>query len=96
MKAGDISPLVGMTTGEGLTGELMARGAGGLAPMMIARQAQKRRRKDEKSERPSPLAVARAAGMREGGETSKAKKKSSSKPRGCGCAKKGMRKAKMY
>ena len=95
MKAGDISPLAGMLTGEGLTGELMAKGAGGLAPMMIARQAQRRREDDEerkKGRRDQPAAAAKAVGMKVGGKVGK----STSKPRGCGCARKGVRKAKMY
>ena len=95
MKAGDISPLAGMLTGEGLTGELMAKGVGGLAPMMIARQAQRRREGDEerkKGRRGQPIAATRAAGMKAGGKV----KKTTNKPRGCGCARKGTRKAKMY
>lgn len=94
MKPGDISPLAGLVTGEGVIGELMAKGVGGVVPMMIARQAQKRRKKDEKPERTSPMAVTRAAGMKAGGKVKGYAK--GGKVRGCGIAKKGVRKAKMY
>ena len=38
-KLGDISPVVGMVTGEGMTGNLIRQGVGGVLPQMIAKDA---------------------------------------------------------
>ena len=38
-KLGDISPVVGMVTGEGMTGNLIRQGVGGILPQMIAKDA---------------------------------------------------------
>jgi hypothetical protein len=38
-KLGDISPVAGMVTGEGMTGDLMRQGFGGFLPQMIAKDA---------------------------------------------------------
>ena len=38
-KLGDVSPVVGMFTGEGMTGNLIRQGVGGILPSMIARDA---------------------------------------------------------
>jgi len=39
LKFGDVSPLAGMVTGEGMTGDLIRQGVGGLLPQMIAKDA---------------------------------------------------------
>ena len=39
LKFGDISPLAGMVTGEGMTGNLIRQGVGGVLPQMIAKDA---------------------------------------------------------
>ena len=39
LKFGDISPVAGMLTGEGMTGNLIRQGVGGVLPSMIARDA---------------------------------------------------------
>ena len=100
MKLGDISPAAGIATGEGLMGDLASKGVLGALPYMLTKDKRKALEEEKEKEKQRQNAMgnkpARAVGMREGGETSKAKKKSSSKPRGCGCAKKGVRKAKMY
>jgi len=39
LKFGDISPVAGMVTGEGMTGNLIRQGVGGFLPQMIAKDA---------------------------------------------------------
>lgn len=95
MKLGDVSPAVGIATGEGMMGELASKGLMGALPYAMTKDKRKAMEEEEEKQRQKGMKrmSANAAGMREGG---KVKKKSSGKPRGCGCAKKGMRKAKMY
>jgi hypothetical protein len=93
MKLGDISPLAGMLTGQGLTGKLMAKGFGGILPAAIARNAQKDREREE--EEAAEIAAAEAAegrstqGMKKGGKVS------SASSRADGCAQRGKTKGRM-
>ena len=81
IKAGDVSPLAGMMTGEGLTGDLMRQGLGGAIPSAIARDAYAEK-EDEKRRK-------QAAGMKKGGKVS------SASSRADGCATKGKTRGKM-
>jgi hypothetical protein len=81
IKAGDVSPLAGMMTGEGLTGDLMRQGLGGAIPTAIARDAYAEK-EDEKRRK-------QAAGMKKGGKVS------SASSRADGCATKGKTRGKM-
>jgi len=81
IKAGDVSPLAGMMTGEGLTGDLMRQGLGGAIPSAIARDAYAEK-EDEKRRK-------QAAGMKKGGKVS------SASSRADGCAVKGKTRGKM-
>jgi hypothetical protein len=85
-KLGDISPVVGMATGEGITGNLIRQGVGGVLPMMIARNAYDSK-KDEENKRLESEAKAKAAAeaakdeetsvktMKKGGKVSSASKR---------------------
>ena len=64
-KLGDVSPLAGMVTGEGLTGELMRKGLVGVVPQAIARDAYSGKEEEEKRKK-------QAAGMKKGGKVSSA------------------------
>ena len=86
MKFGDISPLAGIATGEGLMGELAAKGGLGLLPAAIARNAQE----DEENKKransvPSPT------GMKKGGKV----KASSASKRADGIAQRGKTRGRM-
>jgi len=80
-KLGDISPMAGMVTGEGLTGELMRKGLVGVVPQAIAKDAYAEK-EDEKRRK-------QAAGMKKGGKVS------SASSRADGCATKGKTRGKM-
>ena len=83
-KLGDVSPMAGMVTGEGLTGELMRKGLVGVVPQAIARDAysgkEEEKRKKEASGTP----------MKKGGKVS------SASSRADGCCTKGKTRGKMY
>jgi hypothetical protein len=79
MKFGDISPLAGIATGEGMIGKLAAKGGLGLLPAAIARNAQD---DDEKKRQAGGMASA-GTPMKKGGKVSSASK------RGDGIATKG-------
>ena len=74
MKLGDISPLAGIATGEGMIGKLAGKGGLGLLPAAIARNAQ-----EDEEERKRRA----AGGMKKGGKVS------SASSRGDGIATKG-------
>jgi hypothetical protein len=80
LKLGDVSPLAGMVTGEGLTADLMAKGIGGIIPAAITRDARKSREEEEKQKQ----AGGPPQGYAKGG-----------KVKGCGCAKRGVKKCKL-
>jgi hypothetical protein len=61
MKLGDISPLAGIATGEGMIGKLAGKGGLGLLPAAIARSAQ-----EDEEERKKKA----AGGMKKGGTVS--------------------------
>ena len=84
MKLGDVSMLAGAVTGEGRTADLMADGTMGALPRAFMKDA--RRRKDKANQ-------ANEVGMKKGGKVKKYAK--GGKVRGCGIAKRGVRKAKM-
>lgn len=85
LKLGDVSPMAGMMTGKGMLGEAMANGLGGAIPYFVAKDAQKDRERDE----------AMAAEEEAKRQAPKAFKKGGS-VRGAGCAKRGVKKAKVY
>jgi hypothetical protein len=60
MKLGDISPVAGIATGEGMIGKLAGKGGLGLLPAAIARNAQ-----EDEEERKRRA----AGGMKKGGMT---------------------------
>lgn len=80
LKLGDVSPMAGMMTGEGLTGDLMRQGLGGAIPSTIARDAYAEKEEKRKKQ---------AAGMKKGGKVS------SASSRADGCAVKGKTRGKM-
>jgi hypothetical protein len=96
-KLGDISPVAGMVTGEGLTGKLMRQGVGGVLPMMIARNAYEGKEEETKRKEAEAAAnnvaptqeTAPAQGMKKGGKVSSASKRAD------GIAIKGKTKGKM-
>jgi hypothetical protein len=61
MKLGDISPIAGIATGEGMIGKLAGKGGLGLLPAAIARNAQ-----EDEEERKKKA----AGGMKKGGAVS--------------------------
>lgn len=79
---GDVSPLAGMLTGEGMLGRAMQKGFGGVIPMQIARNAAEE--EEEKKKRQMGM----APGMKKGGKVSSASKRAD------GCAKKGKTRGK--
>ena len=81
-KLGDVSPMAGMMTGEGLTGEMMRKGLVGVVPQDIARDAYSGKEEEEKRRK-------QAAGMKKGGKVS------SASSRADGCATKGKTRGKM-
>ena len=76
MKLGDISPLAGIATGEGMIGKLASAGGLGLLPAVISRDAQSG---DEEEKRKKQM----GASMKKGGKVS------SASSRADGCAVKG-------
>ena len=89
-KLGDISPVAGMVTGEGMTGDLMRQGVGGILPMMIARNAyedkeEEKKRKEAEVTAAVPAGTVPASGMKKGGKV----KVSSASKRADGIAVKG-------
>lgn len=95
MKAGDLSPLAGMLTGEGMTGELMRDGMGGLLPSKIAKSAYERRKEEKDKERNQKAVQGPRRGMKRGGKVKKKSSTSKTKARGVGAATQGVRKAKI-
>jgi hypothetical protein len=84
LKLGDVSPLAGMLTGEGLTGKLIQQGVGGIIPMAIAKSATKSRKEEEEEEAKKKL----GPGMKKGGAVSVSR-------RADGCCKKGKTRGKI-
>ena len=82
-KLGDISPMAGMMTGEGLTGELMRKGVG-VVPQAIARDAYSSKEEEERRKK-----QASGMPMKKGGKVS------SASSRADGCATKGKTRGKM-
>ena len=79
-KLGDVSPVVGMTTGEGMTGDLIRQGVGGVLPMMIARNAyegkeEEKKRKEAEAAAAVSAGTVPASGMKKGGKVSSASKR---------------------
>ena len=93
-KLGDVSPVVGMATGEGMTGDLIRQGVGGVLPMMIARNAyegkeEEKKRKEAEAAAAVPAGTVPASGMKKGGKVSSASKRAD------GCCIKGKTKGRM-
>ena len=82
IEIGDVSPLAGMISGKGLMGELAAKGAMGLLPRAIAKDAYS----DEEEKRKKQAA---GAPMKKGGKVS------SASSRADGCAVKGKTKGRI-
>ena len=66
MKAGDVSPLAGMLSGEGAMNDLMRKGFGGVIPSAIAKDAYE---KEEKKKQAAAMGAAPTAAMKKGGMT---------------------------
>ena len=81
IKIGDVSPLAGMLTGKGMTGELMRQGFGGMIPSAIA--------KDAYSDEEEKLKKQPGAPMKKGGKVS------SASSRADGCAQRGKTRGKI-
>jgi hypothetical protein len=81
IQIGDVSPLAGMMTGKGMTGELMRQGFGGMIPSAIAKDAYS----DEEEKRKKQT----GASMKKGGKVS------SASSRADGCAVKGKTKGRI-
>ena len=79
LKLGDISPIAGIATGEGMIGKLAGKGGLGMLPAAIARNAQE----DEEERRRRA-----AGGMKKGGAVSASR-------RADGIAKRGKTKGRM-
>ena len=93
-KLGDVSPVVGMATGEGMTGDLIRQGVGGVLPMMIARNAyegkeEEKKRKEAEAAAAVPAGTVPVSGMKKGGKVSSASKRAD------GCCIKGKTKGRM-
>jgi hypothetical protein len=71
-KLGDISPIAGIATGEGLMGKLASAGGLGLLPAGIARNAQD---DEEKKKQQAGGAAPTGATMKKGGKVSSASKR---------------------
>ena len=80
MKFGDISPIAGIATGEGLMGKLASAGGLGLLPAAIARDAQS---DEEKKKKQADGVAPVGTPMKKGGKVSSASKRAD------GCAVKG-------
>ena len=83
-KLGDVSPLAGMMTGEGLTGDLMRKGLVGVVPQAIARDAYSSKEEEERRKK-----QASGMPMKKGGKVS------SASSRADGCCTKGKTRGKM-
>jgi hypothetical protein len=81
IQIGDVSPLAGMMTGKGMTGELIRGGFGGMIPQAIAKDAYS----DEEEKRKKQP----GASMKKGGKVS------SASSRADGCAVKGKTRGKI-
>jgi hypothetical protein len=81
IQIGDVSPLAGMMTGKGMTGELIRQGLGGIIPQAIAKDAYS----DEEEKRKKQT----GASMKKGGKVS------SASSRADGCAQRGKTRGKM-
>lgn len=95
-KLGDISPLAGLVTGEGLTGKVL----GGILPMaMRGRFGDGEDDKEEGLKKPGMMpGAAKPAGMKHGGAVKKYAKGgsvSSASKRADGCAQRGKTRGKM-
>lgn len=88
LKAGDLSLLAGMATGEGLTGKLMRQGFGGMIPSYIAKNAYEEEQERKKAEA-GGVAPPSAPAMKKGGKVSSASKRAD------GCAQRGKTKGRM-
>ena len=92
-KLGDISPLAGLVTGEGLTGKVL----GGILPM--AMRGRFGDGEDDKDKKPGMMPGAvKPAGMKHGGAVKKMAKGgsvSSASKRADGCAQRGKTRGKM-
>lgn len=86
LKLGDVSPLAGMLTGEGLTGKLMRQGFGGMIPSAIAKSAYEEEQERKKAEAGG---IAPPPAMKKGGKVS------SASSRADGCAQRGKTRGKM-
>lgn len=94
MKFEDFSPAVGMLTGKGTMGKLMAQGFGGVIPAVIARSAQKDAAEEERQRAIAASAQGQGQpqgqGMKKGGAV-----KSSASKRADGIAQRGKTKGRM-
>lgn len=80
LKLGDISPLAGAVTGDGLLGDAMRQGFGGFIPYAVANEAHDNREEKRKKE----------LGMKKGGAV-----KSGASKRGDGIAQRGKTRGRM-
>lgn len=84
LKLGDVSPLAGVVTGEGLYGKLANAGGLGLIPAAISRDAEK----DEEEKAKKAATAGKPPGMKKGGKVS-------ASSRGDGIAQRGKTRGKM-
>jgi hypothetical protein len=83
LKLGDVSPMAGMMTGEGLTGDLMRKGLVGVVPQAIAKDAYSGKEEERRKKQAGGMP------MKKGGKVS------SASSRADGCAVKGKTRGKM-
>jgi hypothetical protein len=89
IKIGDVSPLAGMMTGKGMTGELMRQGFGGMIPSAIAKDAYSDEEEKRKKQAAGTSSAPPTASMKKGGKVS------SASSRADGCAVKGKTKGRI-
>ena len=82
IQIGDVSPLAGMMTGKGMTGELIRGGFGGMIPQAIAKDAYSDE-EEKRKKQPGASSAPTTASMKKGGKVS------SASSRADGCAVKG-------